>query len=183
MNDDSLSEEDKILFRDHMRSVKPLEEKTKRTSKPTPALSEKPARKKNLPIVRAHQNTHLSDYVGEAVLSDTLLSYANAGLPSKRFRELRMGQIRWEARLDLHGLKADDARLALCQFIQNQANNNARCLLIIHGKGGHQGAPPVIKNLVNRWLPQLDEVIAFHSAQAKDGGHGAVYVLLKRNRS
>lgn len=70
----------------------------------------------------------------------------------------------------------------LCQFIQTQAELGKRCLLIIHGKGGIQGAPPVIKNLLNRWLPQINEVIAFHSALPKDGGSGAIYVLLKRNR-
>jgi len=55
-------------------------------------------------------------------------------------------------------------------------------MLLIHGKGGYEGAPPVIKNLISRWLPQFDEILAFHSAKAKDGGHGAVYVLLKRNK-
>lgn len=44
---------------------------------------------------------------------------------------------------------------------------------------GIQGAP-CNKNLLNRWLPQMNEVIAFHSALPKDGGSGAIYVLLKR---
>jgi DNA-nicking Smr family endonuclease len=98
-------------------------------------------------------------------------------------RALKNGEIPWEGRLDLHGFKADTARTSLCHFIQTQAQNNKRCLLIIHGKGGHQGAPPIVKNLINRWLPQLEEVLAFHSARPKDGGHGAVYVLLKTNKS
>jgi DNA-nicking Smr family endonuclease len=34
--------------------------------------------------------------------------------------------------------------------------------------------------MVNRWLRAVDNVLAFHSAQAKDGGSGAVYVLLKK---
>ena len=82
----------------------------------------------------------------------------------------------------MHGLTTEAARDALYKFIKTQTENHKRCLLIIHGKGGHEGAPPVVKNLVNRWLPQFDTVLAFHSAQPKDGGHGAVYVLLKRNR-
>ena len=120
--------------------------------------------------------------ISDPVLSNTTLSYSVANVANKRMKELKNGHIYWEARLDLHGLTTDNARDALCHFIQIQAQNNARCLLIVHGKGGQLGAPPVIKNLVNRWLPQMDEVLAFHSALPKDGGNGAVYVLLKRNR-
>ncbi len=182
MADDFMSDEDKALFRDQMRSVKPLNEKTQRIKSPARVVSDKPRRKKD-PIEATQQDNYLSDYISEAVLSESVLSYATSSIPNKRLRELRMGQIKWESRLDLHGLKAEAAREALYRFIKIQTEQGKRCLLIIHGKGGHQGAPPVIKNLVNRWLPQFDEVLAFHSAQAKDGGHGAVYVLLKRNRS
>lgn len=118
----------------------------------------------------------------DTVLSETILSYSHPSISSQRFKALRNGHIPWEARLDLHGLKSETARDTLCQFIQTQAENSKRCLLIIHGKGGNLGAPPVIKNLLNRWLPQLDEVLAFHSALPKDGGSGAVYVLLKRQK-
>ena len=104
-------------------------------------------------------------------------------IPSKQFRALKNGLIPWEGKLDLHGVTTETAREALSQFIQNQTQQHKRCLLIVHGKGEHrQGTPPVIKNMINRWLPQFDEVLAFHSALPKDGGHGAVYVLIKRNR-
>ena len=184
MANDSMSDEDKALFREHMRSVKPLNEKTKRvrTSAPkppiphqkpaSPVMSEKPERKEY----------YLSDVLQETVLSQTTLSYCQPSLNSQRFKALKNGQIPWEARLDLHGLKSDNARDILCEFIHLQTQNAKRCLLIIHGKGGHLGAPPVIKNLVNRWLPQMEEVLAFHSALPKDGGNGAVYVLLKRKK-
>jgi DNA-nicking Smr family endonuclease len=182
MADDFMSDEDKALFREHMRSVKPLNEETKRIKGPALPPPQHPVRKKNQEKPQTKNDYYLSDYISDTVLSHTLLSYSNPSIPSKRFRELRNGLIPWEARLDLHGLKTEDARESLCRFIQNQTQNNKRCLLIIHGKGGHLGAPPVIKNLINRWLPQFDEVLAFHSALAKDGGHGAVYVLLKRNK-
>ena len=186
MADDFMSDEDKALFRDQMRSVKPLNEKTKRVGRPITVSVEKSQKRDTPPTVDkktiSKKEYYLSDFISETVLSDTILSHCDPGFPTKRFRALKNGQIPWEARLDLHGLKTEAAREALSHFIQTEANKNKRCLLIIHGKGGHQGAPPVIKNLVNRWLPQFDEVLAFHSAQAKDGGHGAVYVLLKRNR-
>lgn len=183
MADDFMSDEDKALFRDHMRAVKPLNEKNKRANTSAPLLpqpkkiSQSLANKKTL----IKKDYYLSDFITDTVLSNTLLSYSDSSVPGKRFRALKNGQIPWEARLDLHGLKTETARESLIHFIQTQIQNHTRCLLIIHGKGGHQGAPPVIKNLINRWLPQFDEVLAFHSAQAKDGGQGAVYVLLKKN--
>ncbi|MDI1351513.1 MAG: Smr/MutS family protein [bacterium] len=181
MADDIMSEEDKALFREHMRSVKPLNEQTKREKQRV--VPPTPQKKKFVPIIASPKKEYfLSDFIDDTVLSHTLLSYSHPSLPTKRFRALKNGQIPWEGRLDMHGLKAEEARNALCHFIEKQAQADKRCVLIIHGKGGHEGAPPVVKNLVNRWLPQLEEVLAFHSAQAKDGGHGAVYVLLKRNR-
>ncbi len=182
MADDILSDEEKALFREHMRSVKPLTEATKRIKSPKTIQPESRIRKKVQEKTSDH-NCYLSDYITDTVLSHTVLSYVTPSIPSQRFRELKNGCIPWEARLDLHGLKTEDARDSLCRFIQNQSQNNKRCLLIIHGKGGHLGAPPVIKNLINRWLPQFPEVLAFHSALPKDGGHGAIYVLLKRNKT
>ena len=178
-----MSEDEKALFRDHMRSVKPLAEPTKRVqSKPAPPPARVRKRTPEASLRPTQTINHLSDYISDTVLSETTLSYAQASIPYARLRELKMGQIRWESRLDLHGCKTEAARDSLIQFIERAKAQQQRCLLIIHGKGGHQGAPPVVKNLINRWLPQFDDVLAFHSAQARDGGHGAVYVLLKRNR-
>jgi DNA-nicking Smr family endonuclease len=178
-NDEFLSDEDRALFREHMRAVKPLTPLAKQiATKPNnPSIRPRP------PEVQKNPKKHeyyLSDMIIETVLSETVISYRHPSVSSQRFKELKKGEIRWEARLDLHGLKSENARESLCQFIQTQAQQNKRGLLIIHGKGGYLGEPPVIKNLLNRWLPQLDEVLAFHSALPKDGGNGAVYVLLKK---
>ncbi|CAM2858826.1 Smr/MutS family protein [Legionella worsleiensis] len=181
MADDFMSDEDKALFREHMRAVKPLAEKTKKvkiTSTPPPIRRMNKQTRTPQPTA----SYHLSDFISETVHSHSVLSYAHPSITQSRLRHLKNGAIAWEARLDLHGLQTEEARKALCQFIHNQKEQNKRCLLIIHGKGGHLGAPPVIKNLINRWLPQFDEVLAFHSALAKDGGNGAVYVLLKKNK-
>lgn len=181
MTDDFLSDEDKALFRHHMRSVKPLNEKTKRVKNPTqPTHEKKTTTFKSQSVPK--EEYFLSDFIRDTVQSNTILSFSGPSIPSQRFRALKNGQIPWEAKLDLHGLKTEAARQALYDFIQTQSLNNKRSLLIVHGKGGHQGAPPVIKNLINRWLPQFSQVLAFHSALPKDGGLGAVYVLLKRNR-
>lgn len=181
MTDDSMSENDKALFRAQMRGVKPLDEKTlrvKETKTPPP-----PLRRKTLKEDTSSVNYQLSDYIKETVLTETVLSYCHPDLSRQRFRDLKRGEIRWQARLDLHGMTTEAASRSLSEFIHQQFNNNNRFLLIIHGKGGYHGEPPVIKNQVNRWLPQFNEVLAFHSALPKDGGLGAVYVFLRKNLS
>lgn len=176
---DKISDEDKALFREQMRSVKPLKEKKISTHQdPTPPRKIK-RNGSSLPTPQK-QELFLSDYITEQVQSNTTLSYVLPSLPTKRFKELKNGLIPREARLDLHGLHTDEAREALSNFILRQVEEQKRCVLIVHGIGGQEGAPPIIKNLVNRWLPQFNQILAFHSALPKDGGYGAVYVLLKR---
>ncbi|HGK7610309.1 TPA: DNA mismatch repair protein MutS [Legionella pneumophila] len=121
---------------------------------------------------------YLSDEIEEIVLASTVLSYSRPNLSSKRFNDLKNGKTPWEAELDLNGLNVESARKNLYQFIQTQIKNNKQCVLIIHGADNSQDKPPLMKNLVNRWLPQINEVLAFHSAKPKDGGSAAVYVLL-----
>jgi len=74
------------------------------------------------------------------------------------------------------------AREALIHFISQSYMAGFRCVLIIHGKGGVQNEISILKSHVNHWLKQFTEILAFHSALPKDGGRGAVYVLLKSNQ-
>jgi DNA-nicking Smr family endonuclease len=95
-------------------------------------------------------------------------------------RKLRGGGWVMQDQLDLHGLRTDQAREALGQFIRNSVKRGFRCVRIIHGKGlGSMNKKPVLKSKVRNWLVQKDEVIAFVQARAADGGSGALMVLLK----
>jgi DNA-nicking Smr family endonuclease len=52
---------------------------------------------------------------------------------------------------------------------------------VTHGKAVRlDGKRPMIKSHVNTWLRQHSQVLGFTSCQAKHGGAGAVYVMLKR---
>lgn len=121
---------------------------------------------------------HLSDVIKDTVYARTTLSYSSIKVSGQQMYALKNGQIPWEAELNLAGFAKDAARQALRVFIQKQVKNNRRCVLIIHGNEEQQKKPPLIKNLINCWLPQFPEVQAFYSAQKKDGGTSAVYVLL-----
>lgn len=124
---------------------------------------------------------YLTDEIDEPVLAHAILSYATPGISGQQFHELQTGQIPWEAKLDLSGLQTEDARTALLKFIQTQVKNKNQCILIIHGTESRKNSFPLLKNLINHWLPQILDVVAFHSATSKDGGIEAVYVLLKKH--
>ena len=56
---------------------------------------------------------------------------------------------------------------------------------MVHGRGRHSDAEPVLKEALLDWLaePPLHQmVMAFASAAGGDGGVGATYVLLRRER-
>ena len=111
---------------------------------------------------------------------DETLSFARTGIGPDVMRKLRGGGWVTQDQLDLHGLRTDQARKALGQFIRNSVKRGFRCVRIIHGKGlGSINKKPVLKSKVRNWLVQKDEVMAFVQARAADGGSGALMVLLK----
>ncbi|VAW62865.1 hypothetical protein MNBD_GAMMA08-664, partial [hydrothermal vent metagenome] len=76
--------------------------------------------------------------------------------------------------------KRDDARKMLLAFLDHAQQQSFKLVRIVHGKGHHSNTDqPVLKAMVNKWLRSIPEVLAFVSAIPKDGGTGAVYVLLK----
>ena len=157
------SDDDKQLFRDTMRSVTPLKNSTKH--QPTrPDKTPPPNHKKQLEPIIEHR--YLSNHYTEEVSSESSLSYAAPGIPKKRLLELKKGEIRWQARIDLHGHTIPQAQNRLCQFITQQCHLGNRCVLIIHGKGGSTGEVPILKNHTAHWLKQLPEILAFHIARA-----------------
>ena len=111
---------------------------------------------------------------------DEDLSFVRGGIGPDVLRKLRGGGWVTQDQLDLHGLRTDQARTALSQFVRDSMKRGMRCVRIIHGKGlGSLGKKPVLKNKVRNWLVQKDEVLAFCQARAADGGSGALMVLLK----
>ena len=111
--------------------------------------------------------------------TDEALSYRRDGLGLDVIRQLRKGRWSLQGQLDLHGLRSDEARVALGQFLREAHHVGWRCVRVVHGKGlGSPGKTPVLKNKVQRWLVQKNEVLAFVQARASDGGAGALIVLL-----
>lgn len=110
------------------------------------------------------------------VASQAALSYRIATLQHKVFEDLKAGNLRWFEAVDLHGCTIEEARMAVLQIIQIAKDENQNVLKIVHGKG----PDAILKTYVNGWLRQHRDVLAFVSAPEKQGGTGAVLVLLKR---
>jgi len=124
----------------------------------------------------------LSDDFDVSTLLDTddELSYRSQGIGTDVTQKLRKGHWSLQGQIDLHGLRSDEARDALGQFIRDASKRGWRCVRIVHGKGlGSPGKTPVLKSKVQRWLVQKTEVLAFVQAKGSEGGAGALVVLLK----
>lgn len=174
-----LDPQDRTLFRETVGPVKPL-----RCDRLDPVLR-RPA-----PIPRFTQEDEqrvlvdmISDYFEPADLdTGDELYYRAEGVQQAVLRKLRRGQFRVGAMLDLHGMTVAVAKTALTEFLHTARRENLSCVRIVHGKGkGSRHRGPVLKQKLNHWLRQRNEVLAFCSARSVDGGTGAVYVLLRRS--
>lgn len=124
----------------------------------------------------------MSDEFDVSTLLDTddQLSFRRPGIGLDVTHKLRAGQWSIQRQLDLHGLRVDEAREALGQFIRLSHRTGIRCVRVVHGKGlGSPGKTPVLKGRVLRWLVQKKEVLAFVQARPAEGGAGALIVLLQ----
>ena len=124
----------------------------------------------------------ISDDFDVSTLLDTddQLSFRRPGIGTEITHRLRAGHWSIQSQLDLHGLRTDEAREALGQFIRHAHKIGLRCVRVVHGKGlGSPGKAPVLKSRVQRWLVQKKEVLAFVQARPMDGGAGALLVLLQ----
>ncbi len=108
------------------------------------------------------------------------------GLDPRLVVRLRRGEFPVQAHIDLHGMVQSAAKEALAGFVRESARTGLRTVLVVHGKGrGSPGGHPVLKHATAQWLSHgslSGQVLAFTTARPADGGAGAVYVLLKRDR-
>lgn len=134
----------------------------------------------------------LIDFVNGRVPIDVVVSgeYVE-GAPDPRGKQwldsLRTGHFAVQAHLDLHGLGILDARDQFEQFIRNCMWQAYGCVRIVHGRGQHSAdGHPRLKEHLQKWLcsrRMSRHILAYTSARLRDGGGGALYVLLKRKTS
>ena len=172
-----LSADDIELFRRSIGPVRKLshDKATHAQTKPSPRPKHRPQGE------ISPQTDSFSDHfdAGE-VSSEETLFFARSGIQRRKLHQLRRGQLRVGAELDMHGMTAAIARHELVNFISICRDQHIRCVRVIHGKGYRSdGQAPILKNRINNWLQQHQDVLAFSSTPQNEGGSGAVYVLLR----
>ena len=167
---------DALLFRDAVRDVKPM-------SPRSAAVTEKrkpPARARFTKADRAAVLIEsLQGLEGDLTDTGDEISFRRGGVQDGVMRKLKRGEYRVEDACDLHGLRVDEAKAVLREFLAQALARDLRCVRVIHGKGKGSGPRgPVLKTAVNMILRKTAPVLAFTSARRVDGGTGAINVLL-----
>ena len=188
----AMSGVERALWRHAMRDVEPL---PGNALPPEPkaaapeAVAEKPA-----PAATIALSAPRSRPLPTPLQLPTLTYARTPGLDRRTAERLKRGQLPIEARLDLHGMTQDEARRSLDRFITHAHDRGLRAVLIITGKGlkprtrdagPWDPEPGILKTQTPRWLneaPNRARVLAFTAAQPRDGGSGALYVLIRRHR-
>lgn len=116
-------------------------------------------------------------------------------LDGRTEQRLRSGKMKIDGRLDLHGYNQVQARNLLQEFVMAAHARGKRCLLVITGKGGPKGLASydakdpqdgILKQRLPQWAaePPLGAfILKTLPAAQKDGGSGAFYLYLRRQRS
>ena len=173
----TLDSGDSSLFRSEVGPVRPVRHDRIDPEPPRAA----PIPRMTLADEREVLRESLADDPSPDLETGEELVYGRPGLQRNVLRKLRRGRFAVSDQLDMHGMRSEEARAALLDFVQGAQKRGITCVRIIHGKGlRSSNRGPVLKPKLARWLRQMDAVLAFCSATPADGGTGAAYVLLRR---
>ncbi|HYB12904.1 MAG TPA: Smr/MutS family protein [Myxococcota bacterium] len=167
---------DRAALEAALTGVKPLRTGTTRV----------PSRAGARPTARPHGESTRDEPSFHIVTSGERVEGVATGVDRAWLRRLRAGDVRVESRVDLHGLNARSAHVAIRRAIEAAYADGQRCVLVVHGRGLHSPEGPVLRAFLLRWLTEsrvAPIVMAFASARPRDGGEGATYVLLRRTRT
>ena len=125
---------------------------------------------------------------------ETFLS-SDEKLPNKDFKSSKQNFFKIKS-IDLHGYTLEEANKTIEEFIHKSFRDKINKLIVVTGKGLHsqnKKDPYVSKDLgiLKYSVPQFIEnnmnlrkkIIEIKDANIEDGGSGAFYIFLKKNRS
>lgn len=177
------SEDDEKLFLEEMAGVTPAPKAARADLKSnkvvTPGELE---RRQAATAERAKDGNNLSTEYIEMFDPFAVLTFRRDGVQNGVFRKLKQGRYSFDACLDLHKKGVDQARKEVYEFIKEACKYDLRTVMILHGKGDrNKEQPALLKSFTAKWLTEIPEVLAYHSAQQRQGGVGAVYILLRKS--
>ena len=181
MSEDDLDGMD--FFQQEMEGVTPIVKKDIVKSAPKKSVvseSQLARRAAAEGVLVTNPNVLSTDYV-ELVEPLDIICFKRDGVQEGVYRKLRLGKYEVHGVLDLHRKSLKQAHKDVFDFVIEAVDHGLRTVMILHGKGIRSDPPAFLKSYVNKWLPQMHEVLAFHSAKDHQGGVGAVYVLLRKS--
>jgi DNA-nicking Smr family endonuclease len=173
---------DTTLFRRAVKSVIPIKDTRQAILPPSRVESDTVLRERRAAAMGTEPDrpAQVSDHYRPANVHHDDACFLRPGHGPDVLKGLRTGKWPTGATLDLHGNTLDEARERLDRFIQSCTEHKIRCVRIVHGKGyGSKDGEPVLKQTVRRWLTQMETVSAYVECPQRDGGAGAVQVLLQ----
>ncbi|HUY38061.1 MAG TPA: Smr/MutS family protein [Candidatus Binataceae bacterium] len=177
--------DDAALFREAFAGVRPLDATRAGRTPVEPRVEHKVVSEDAEVVAR------LSDLVSghgtfDVTETEEYVEGARVGIDPRMVTRLRRGEFAMQEHVDLHGMIQPDAHAALTAFIVDSVRKGHRSVLVVHGRGlGSPGGRPVLKHATVEWLSHGTiggHVLAFTTARPADGGAGAMYVLLRREK-
>lgn len=182
--EEEIEVDDDQAFMDAMVGVSRMDNSTVASNKPKPVTAAKTSDEDE-------GKEYLSSLVSgkiefELEYSDEFMFGFVRGTDSKVFQKLKAGAFSHESHIDLHGMNSEQAFDNLLFFIRESFLQGKRCVLAVTGRGKNSpGGHSVLKREIQEWLtrdPFRRVVLAFCTAQPKDGGAGAIYILLRKQK-
>ena len=167
MSSNNSNDEDNALFRTFVNDITPLNTQTieHAIAKPNVHI------KKQIKVVASNHMT--KDVIVHN--SDTFFAFH---LSKKIRKNFKLGNVSFDASLDLHGHTVLQSERQLVQFINDCHHQNIKYAIIVHGQGHNSEHGSVLKPAVLYWLSQQETIDAYCPAQLRDGGKGASYILI-----
>lgn len=190
-----LSEEDRALWAKVTKTLTPLERNVPKASPEEVSFEElfegKDKTKAEKPVHRKTATAMRPTPQPKSPAPPPL-----ATLEHKFRRKLVRGVTLIEARIDLHGLRQEEAHTRLRGFLYDCQSRGHKVVLVITGKGGsaqtsgnwsglHGEERGVLRRVVPHWLSMPDlrsVVVGYEQAHLSHGGAGALYVRIRRRR-
>ncbi len=155
-------------------------------TKPSPKSAPKPSAKPSVkpPTKKTTKRPEVIVSAPRALTSPTM--------DRRNFNRLQKGQMPIDARLDLHGMTVEQAKLRLKSFLLNAHAQGDRVILVITGKGLRSGFDEfnrpnrgVIREGLPQWVKDktlAPMIVQITPAHRQHGGDGAFYLYLRRKR-
>ncbi|WP_298843710.1 DNA endonuclease SmrA [uncultured Salinicola sp.] len=148
----------------------------------TPPSDAQLARRESAQQARDDERDFLSDRFVDLVGAHDPIEFRRDGIQIGVLERLRHGGYPAEARLHIMRMPVIECRRAVFGFLRDAYEHDLRTVLVVHGRSREDdGHPNIVRSYLGHWLRQFEQVQAFSSAPAQQGGIGATFVMLRKS--